>query len=211
MDQHFYTGHSVDVAQALLGKLLCRKLDGHLLTGIITETEAYQGESDLGCHAKSGRTNRTEVMYGPPGRAYVYFTYGMHWMLNAVTNPDGFPGAVLIRAVFPLDGITQMQTLRKRPDKLTPHHPEKRWTDGPAKLCQAFGISGRENGINLCAEGVNLYITDGGTAILPDWVENTSRIGLYTVHEPWKSMPWRWRINDLGIENLSTGITQYAF
>ena len=85
-------GTTVKVARELIGARLVRVLDGQKLAGLITETEAYVGETDLGSHAKAGRTPRTIVMFGPPGHAYVYFTYGNHWMLNVVTQPEGFPG-----------------------------------------------------------------------------------------------------------------------
>jgi DNA-3-methyladenine glycosylase len=98
LTHEFYNRPTLTVARELLGARLVRLLDGVRLAGVITETEAYVGEADLGCHAKAGRTPRTTVMYGPPGRAYVYFTYGMHWLLNAVTEAEGFPAAVLIRA-----------------------------------------------------------------------------------------------------------------
>ncbi len=118
---------------------LVRLLEGVRLSGIIIETEAYIGEDDLGCHAKAGRTRRNAVMYGPPGYAYVYFTYGMHWMLNAVTEPDGFPAAVLIRAIQPVEGLEVISARRQGRDTL-----------GPAKLTQALGIDGLLNGADLC-------------------------------------------------------------
>ncbi len=93
--REFYDRSTLKVARELIGARLVRMLDGQKLVGLITETEAYIGETDLGCHAKAGRTPRTIVMYGPPGHAYVYFTYGNHWMLNVVTEPEGFPAAVL--------------------------------------------------------------------------------------------------------------------
>ena len=93
----FYNRPTLTVARELLGARLVRILDGVKLVGLITETEAYFGEDDLASHAKAGRTIRTAPMFGPPGYAYVYFTYGNHWMLNAVTEKEGFPAAVLIR------------------------------------------------------------------------------------------------------------------
>ena len=110
----FFDRPTQAVARELLGCRLVRKLGGTPLVGAIVETEAYIGERDLACHAKAGRTPRTQIMYGPPGFAYVYFTYGMHWMLNLVTEADGFPAAVLIRAFEPLEGIARMQELRLR-------------------------------------------------------------------------------------------------
>ncbi len=101
----FYDRDALTVARALLGMRLVRVEEGQRIGGIITETEAYRGMEDLGCHAHSGKTKRNAVMFGPSGRAYVYFTYGMHWCLNFVTGSDGFPAAVLIRAVEPLEGL----------------------------------------------------------------------------------------------------------
>ena len=93
------------MARELLGCRLVRQLNGDRLAGIVVEAEAYIGEQDQACHAKVGKTPRTQVMYGPAGFSYVYFTYGMHWMLNVVTAKEGFPAAVLIRAIQPVEGI----------------------------------------------------------------------------------------------------------
>jgi DNA-3-methyladenine glycosylase len=123
------------VARELLGMRLVRQLDGLRLSGLILETEAYIGETDLGCHAKAGRTRRNAVMYGPPGHAYVYFTYGMHWMLNAVTGPEGFPAAVLLRAIQPLEGTERISLRRQGRDCL-----------GPARLTQALALDLAFNG-----------------------------------------------------------------
>ena len=105
ISREFYNRPTLTVARELLGATLVRVENGVRVAGMIVETEAYIGESDLGCHAKAGKTPRTEVMFGLPGRAYVYFTYGMHWMLNAVTEAEGFPAAALIRAIRPIEGI----------------------------------------------------------------------------------------------------------
>lgn len=88
LPESFYNRPVQETAQALLGARLVRLIDGKRIAGYISETEAYAGESDLACHARAGRTARTEVMYGPPGRAYIYFVYGMHWMLNVVAEPE---------------------------------------------------------------------------------------------------------------------------
>ena len=95
----FYIRQVQTVAQDLLGRKLVRMINGCRVTGIISETEAYDGEKDLACHARSGKTQRNRVMYGESGRAYIYFTYGMHWMLNCIAGDEGYPAAVLIRAV----------------------------------------------------------------------------------------------------------------
>jgi DNA-3-methyladenine glycosylase len=150
---------------------------------MIAEAEAYIGETDLGCHAKAGRTKRTAVMYGRPGHAYVYFTYGMHWMLNAVTEREGFPAAVLIRAIQPVEGIEVISARRQGRD-----------TGGPAKLTLALGIDSGQNGVDLCNRESGLWI-EAGAPVLDDQVITGPRVGLYTVPEPWKSMPWRFRIS----------------
>jgi DNA-3-methyladenine glycosylase len=181
LPQEFYDRPTLTIARALLGMRLVRILDGIRLTGMIIETEAYVGEADLGCHARSGRTRRNLVMYGPPGHAYVYFTYGMHWMLNAVTERAGFPAAVLIRAIQPLEGLEVISLRRQGRD-----------TFGPAKLTRALAIDGTLNGADLCDPLSNLRIEAGEPVTQADIITGP-RVGLNTVPEPWKSMPWRFR------------------
>ena len=113
LPRSFYARPTLLVARELLGAVVARRLpDGEILRGRIVETEAYVGEEDKACHARAGRTPRTEVLYGPPGMAYVYLTYGMHHLLNAVAEREGFPAAVLIRAAEPLEGLPRMARAR---------------------------------------------------------------------------------------------------
>jgi DNA-3-methyladenine glycosylase len=157
---------------------------GVRLAGRITETEAYIGQEDLACHARFGRTPRSQIMFGPPGRAYVYFTYGMHWMLNIVTEPEDHPAAVLIRAIQPEDGQPLMQSRRG------PRVPPGRLADGPGKLAQALGIDGALNGHDLCAPRAMLFV-ERARPVPAALVQIGPRIGLNHTPEPWKSMPWR--------------------
>jgi DNA-3-methyladenine glycosylase len=184
----FYAQDTVQVALELVGKRLVR-LDGdRRIAGMITETEAYRGEDDLACHCRAGRTPRTVIMYGPPGKAYVYFVYGMHWLLNFVTEKEGYPGAVLIRAIQPVEGLDLIAKRRNG-------RPQKQWTDGPAKLCQALGIDGGFNGVNTCKKDARIFV-ESGTEIPSELIQITPRIGLETVPEPWRSKPWRFVLTD---------------
>jgi DNA-3-methyladenine glycosylase len=160
--------------------------DGLRLSGTIVEVEAYRGEEDLGCHARAGLTPRTKVMYGPPGHAYVYFTYGMHWMLNFVTEEPGFPAATLIRAIVPSEGL---EVIAARRDG----QPPARWTDGPGKICRALGIDGRLNGADLCTPGAQLFV-EAGEPAPEEAILLTPRVGLNTVPEPWKSVEWNFKL-----------------
>lgn len=179
----FFELPTLQVARQLLGKRLVRLENGERLAGTIVETEAYCGEEDLGCHARAGLTRRTQVMYGPAGFAYVYFTYGKHWMLNFVTEAQGSPAAVLLRAVLPVEGANLIASRRMG-------QPPERWTDGPGKLCQAFGIDRALNGADLCASAAVLFVENG--QMVPDAsVTIGPRVGLNSVPEPWKSIPWR--------------------
>jgi DNA-3-methyladenine glycosylase len=180
----FYARPTLTVARELLGMHLVRILDGVRLSGIITETEAYIGEEDLGCHARAGRTPRTAVMYGRAGIAYVYFTYGMHWLLNAVTEAEGIPAAVLIRAMEPAQGAHVILARRMGRDQ-----------NGPAKVTQALGVDGSLNQADLTTTASGLWI-EAGHPVPESRVTIGARVGLYSVPEPWKSIPWRFRVKN---------------
>jgi DNA-3-methyladenine glycosylase len=186
-----YARDTLSVARRVLGCLLCRREpDGRLLVGRILEVEAYIGEDDPACHAAAGRTPRTRVLYGPPGRAYIYFTYGMHHLLNFVTEPEGVPAAVLVRAVRPLSGIPRMAARRgtSRADDLA---------RGPGRLCQALGIDLALNEAPLT--GPVLAVCDDG-APRPA-VAVGPRVGIRRGTE----RPWRfWIRGDPGVSRLPT-------
>ena len=189
--REFYNRSTLVIARELIGSRLVRMLDGKKLVGLITETEAYIGEKDLGCHAKAGRTARTAVMYGSPGHAYVYFTYGNHWMLNVVTEREGFPAAVLLRAIQPIEGAEIMTRRRSGRD-----------TFGPGKLTQAMAISKSENGVDLTNAESGLWIEPA--QVVPDrLVTKGPRVGLNNVPEPWKSKPWRFLVKGWRVETGS--------
>jgi len=182
LPREFFRRPTLQVARELLGMRLVH-LDATRLVGVITETEAYIGEEDLACHARVGRTERNQVMYGPPGFAYVYFTYGIHWCLNFVTEEAGFPAAVLIRAVLPSEGLDTFAARRAG-------RPRTEWCNGPAKLCQALGVDRAYNGHDLCAPGTSLFV-ESAPPIPDSCVTTGPRVGLYNTPEPWKSIPWR--------------------
>jgi DNA-3-methyladenine glycosylase len=183
LDRPFFNRPTLQVARELIGMRLVRLEDGQRTAGIIVETEAYIGEDDLGCHAHVGNTPRTRVLYGPPGRAYVYFTYGNYWMLNFVTEQEGFPAAVLIRGIVPAEGVDRIAARRAG-------RPEKQWTDGPGKICIALSINRMQNDTDLCAPEAELFVEVG--EMIPDSrVTIGPRVGLNSVPEPWKSIPWR--------------------
>jgi DNA-3-methyladenine glycosylase len=149
----FYARDTEVVARELLGCIVESHGPRGVVSGRIVETEAYVGEHDPACHAAAGRTPRTDPLYGPPGTAYVYFCYGTHWLLNAVTRPEGLPSAVLIRALEPLEGIATMRSRRRA---------ARRDTDlasGPGKICAALGLDGRHNRLSL--KGPQLLIRRG--------------------------------------------------
>jgi DNA-3-methyladenine glycosylase len=156
LESSFFERDAPDVAKALLGCLLVSRIGGKNVTtsGIIVETEAYLGEGDPGSHAFRGRTSRNEPMFGEPGRAYVYLTYGKHYLLNVVTQPVGTAGAVLIRALEPVEGIEIMKERRKCQNL-------KDLTTGPGKLTQALGITIEHNTLDLTKDLVWIepYIT----------------------------------------------------
>jgi len=184
----FYNRPTLTVARELIGARLVRILDGVKLAGLITETEAYISGKDLACHARAGLTPRTKVMYGEPGHAYVYFTYGNHWMLNVVTEREGFPAAVLIRAIQPVEGVEVMSARRMGRD-----------TFGPGKICQAMGIGKSEDGVDLTETASGLWI-EAGIRVPNSLVTKSPRVGLNNTPEPWLSKPWRFLVKGWRVE-----------
>jgi DNA-3-methyladenine glycosylase len=138
LSQKFYARHTAQVARDLLGQILVHETPQGTASGRIIEVEAYLPKNDPGCHAARGKTPRNEVLFGPPGQAYVYFCYGAHFLFNVVTEKDGTAGAVLIRALEPVEGMGLMGQRRRHPSGFG-------LTNGPGKLVQALGIGGEHN------------------------------------------------------------------
>lgn len=171
------SGPAVEVAPALLGA----RLVAGRVTVRLTEVEAYAGESDPGSHAFRGRTRRTAVMFGPAGRAYVYFSYGMHWCLNVVTGPDGQAGAVLLRAGEVADGLDVARARR-------PGASDRDLCRGPARLCRALGITGEQDGTDLLDAGSPLRLLLPSFTVAPATVHTGPRVG---VSGEGALTPWR--------------------
>jgi len=153
-------GDTVEIAKALLGKYLVRRLNGEDIVCRITETEAYVGRTDKACHAYGyRRTPRTEVMFGPPGHAYIYLIYGMHHCLNFVTEPEGEPSAVLLRGVEVIHGLDTVSRLRFGKDCNTlTSYQKKNFMNGCGKVCKGLSLTKDQNGIDLT--GDTLFLTD---------------------------------------------------
>jgi DNA-3-methyladenine glycosylase len=168
MPPGFYLQDTTSIARQLLGQSLLHATPDGVTSGRIVETEAYLSLGDPACHAARGQTKRNTVMFGPPGHAYVYFTYGMYWLFNVVTAPKGVGEAVLIRALEPLDGIPLMQARRSTSNSTL-------LCSGPAKLVQALGITITQNGANL--DSSNLRI-EPRIRIHDEQIVTTTRIGI---------------------------------
>jgi DNA-3-methyladenine glycosylase len=177
LPRSFYARPALAVARDLLGKVLVLEDAGARRAARIVEVEAYVGEHDLACHAAKGRTNRTDVMFGPPGHAYVYLIYGMHHCFNVVTCPEGEAAAVLIRGVEPLDGFQGRAKAR---------------TDGPGRLCGAMGITLAHNRLDLLGE--RLFLLDA-PGVPRGQVARGPRIGVDYAGE-WAARPYRLWIRD---------------
>jgi DNA-3-methyladenine glycosylase len=167
LEAEFFNRDPRRVARELLGKLLVRKTPRGILAGRIVETEAYLGQGDAAAHAAAGRTARNAVLFGPPGRAYVYFIYGNHYCLNVSCLPDGIPGCVLFRALEPVNGIEQMAKARgielARESGLKNISLLKKISSGPGRLTAALGITReRDNGKSLASPRSDLRIADDG-------------------------------------------------
>ena len=163
MDHAFYNRPTLDVARDLIGCRLCREMDGQVIRLPITETEAYDGPEDRACHAFKGRTQRTEVLFGPAGIWYVYLCYGIHWMLNVVAGPDDYPAAVLIRGAGEFDG--------------------------PGKLTKALRITGAQNQMPVSPDSA-LWI-EVGAAIPDEHIQRTPRIGVNYAGPDWSQRRYR--------------------
>lgn len=173
----FYDRPTLDVLDDLIGKVLAHTVRGRRTSGVIVEAEAYIGEADPACHAAAGLTRRTAPLYGPPGRAYVYLNYGLHYLVNAVTEGEGFPAAVLIRALEPLEGVDTMRARRGRVVEVMG------LCRGPGNLTAALGITLDQNRADLTRG--SLTIEDHG---LPaPTIARSPRIGIRVGTE----VPWR--------------------
>lgn len=194
LDREFYERDTLTVAQELIGKVLERKTDSHLLTGRIVETEAYTGASDPASHAYRGVTQRNSVMFGKGGVAYVYLAYGSNWCFNATTERSGKAGAVLIRALQPIRGEDRMRKNRGEPIRLTS------LTNGPGKLCQAMEITHELHGTDLTLSGP-LNLLDDYNHHTSYEVQSSKRVGITKASE----RPWRFFVKDNPYVSRNTG------
>jgi len=168
--QNFYNQNTLKVARGLLGCFLVQKKGKKIIRAMITQTEAYRGFDDAASHASKGKTKRNELMFGEAGHAYIYLVYGMHWMLNIVTEEKNFPSAVLIRGVNLLN--EKGETVKK--------------LDGPAKLTKFFGITGKLNGIDITQKEI-LWVEEGNLKKIK--IQKSKRVGVdYAKH----SKEWEW-------------------
>jgi DNA-3-methyladenine glycosylase len=199
LPREFYAHPTLDVARALIGKILVHDTAAGTASGIIVETEAYIGEADPACHAAPGPTARNAPLYGPPGVAYVYLNYGIHYLVNAVTEAEGSPAAVLIRALEPYEGEALMRRRRGRGTaRRADSFSAAELCRGPGNLTRALGISLRQNLSDLTAGP--LRIED--RSLPPRDVAWTRRIGLNVGVEP------EWRCVAVGSDALS-GLKRY--
>ena len=179
LPRSFYERPTLTVAEELLGKVLVHRTAGGVTAGVIVEAEAYIGEDDPACHAAAGPTTRNAPLYGQPGIAYVYLNYGIHYLVNAVTEVEGHPAAVLIRALEPVDGLTLM---KKRRAPAGNHVPDTDLCRGPGNLSRALGITVAENQVDLVSG--RLVIEDRGVAVKK--ISWGPRIGIRVgVEKPW--------------------------
>jgi DNA-3-methyladenine glycosylase len=195
LERKFFEHQTLLVARDLLGKKLVRTYRGHTLSGMVVETEAYVGTADSACHAFKGKTPRNQIMFGQAGIAYVYFTYGLHYLLNVVTETENNPCAVLFRAILPLKGRHQMKKLRGKGGKGL--------TDGPAKLCQALAIDVSFKGWDL-TRGQKLWLEN--YKIIPDdFICSGPRIGINYAAPKDREASRRFWVREEFIDKLNVG------
>ena len=188
LNKEFYERSNVLlISRELLGKVLCTNYNGKLTSGIIVETEAYAGAIDKASHAYNDKkTNRTKIMYGSGGTAYIYLCYGIHHLFNVVTNSKNIPHAILIRAIEPINGIKTMLTRRKKKNK------DYTLTSGPGSLTKALGITINDSGKSLMS---NLIWIENQKNINANNVISSPRVGIQYAKED-ISNPWRYRIKN---------------
>ena len=191
VDRRRLAGTATDVAPTLLNKLL---VAGER-SGRIVEVEAYEGGDDPASHAFRGPTRRNAVMFGPAGHLYVYFTYGMHWCANVVCGPPGEARAVLVRALAPVAGLEAMRSARRAATR------DRDLCNGPAKLCQALGITGADDGVDLLAGDSAIMLTDDGVPP-PRTPGNGPRVGISVATE--RRMRW-WVGNEPSVSKSRPG------
>ena len=184
LSREFYARPTLEVARELIGKLLVHDTPAGPAAGVIVETEAYIGESDPACHAAPGPTKRNAPLYGPPGVAYVYLNYGIHYLVNAVTEPDGWPAAVLIRALEPFEGESLMRRRRARASgKRAGDFATADLCRGPGNLTRALGIALAQNERDLVSS--SLRIEEAG--LPPHDVRTSTRVGIRVgTEKPWR-------------------------
>ena len=187
LPQSFFNRPTVEVARDLIGKYIVRRVSSRVKTNdgavrelalMITETEAYDGPRDLASHASRGRTPRTTVMFRQAGNFYVYFTYGMHWLVNIVTGADGYPAAVLLRAGIWINPATGAPVA----------------IDGPARLTKFLGITGAENN-RPAGRSNGLWFEDRGTIVSRRNIIASPRIGVDYAGPVWSNKPYRFQLN----------------
>lgn len=184
LPRNYYRRSTVEVAKDLLGKIIVRSVHGKLISGMIVESEAYRSTDDPASHSYRGKTERNSVMFGEVGHAYVYFTYGNHYCLNIVAKEaEVRAGAVLIRAIEPIEGIEHMQNFRQSKDLYA-------LTSGPGKLTEALDITKKQNGVDVTRRG-ELYLINGKD-MDSSYVIATSRIGIRVALEK----QWRFLVLD---------------
>ena len=193
LNREFFARDTVRVARELLGATLVREIDGRRRSGVVVETEAYTGEGDSACHASRGRTERTAVMFGRPGIAYVYFVYGMHFMLNVVTEEEAVPCAVLLRGLVPVAGEAAMRRARVA--------GARGLCDGPAKLCQAMEIDKALNEHDLTA-GEELWF-ERHVRVPDTAVVRGPRVGIDYARPEDRDALWRFQVDDAWELDLS--------
>ncbi|MFH0890974.1 MAG: DNA-3-methyladenine glycosylase [Candidatus Liptonbacteria bacterium] len=164
LDRNFFNRPTEAVARELLGKYLVRRIGDRVIAAMITETEAYDGFKDKGSHAYRGKTKRNQLMFGPAGNWYVYFTYGRHWMLNIVTREKDYPGAVLIRGVA---GVS-----------------------GPGRVAKFFQIDGGISGLRA-SPALRLWLENRGMRVPPGRIKRSARIGIDYAGPYWSKRKWR--------------------